>query len=223
MLRPFNPKASVFGIARLFLVWVCCTLASLASARAMTERNGAGPNHFVSQFTIVDLDGDETPDLAVVQVVVFGSPKSKYSIRFEFSGGTGAAVGIEAPLGGLRIDWRDVNGDDRKDLIISTLTGSEIVAVLVNEGGGNFVVAKPSQFPSLEQGQRRVVRALGAQMGDERSLLQSRAAFGEEAIGATGRNVGAVSHLLPKTRRSGLLQRAMLANLGRSPPAVVCA
>jgi hypothetical protein len=70
----------------------------------MTERNGAGPNHFVSQFTIVDLDGDETPDLAVVQVVGFSSAKSKYSIRLQFSGGTGAAVGIEAPLGGLRID-----------------------------------------------------------------------------------------------------------------------
>jgi len=223
MLRLFNPKGSVFDIASLFLVWVCCTLAGVAPARATTERNGAGPNHFLSQFTIVDLDGDQTPDLAVVQVVGFSSPKSKYSIRLQFSGGAGAALGIEAPLGGLRIDWRDVNGDDRKDLVISTLTGSEIVAVLVNEGGGNFVVAKPSQFPSLERGPRRVGCALGAQMGDERSLLQSRAAFGEEAIGATGRNVGAVSHLLPKTRRSGLLQRAMLANLGRSPPAVVCA
>jgi hypothetical protein len=221
MLRPFNPKAGVFGIASLFLVWVCSTLAGLAPARATTERNDAGPNHFVSQFAIADLDGDERPDLAVVQVVGYSSPKSKYSIRLQFSGGTGAAVGIEAPLGGLRIAWRDVNGDDRKDLIISTLTGSEIVAVLVNEGGGNFVVAKPSQFPSLEQGQRRVVRALGAQVGDERTLLQSRAAFGEGAIEATGRNVRAVSHLSPKTRRSGLLHRAMLANLGRSPPAVV--
>jgi hypothetical protein len=69
----------------------------------------------------------------------------------------------------------------------------------------------------------RVVRAFGAQMGDERTLLQSRAAFGEETIGATGRNPGPGSYLLPKIRSSELLQRPTHANRGRSPPAVVSA
>jgi len=222
MLALFNPKASVFGGASLLLVWVCCILASLVTPPELKGQNGSGLNHCGSPFTIADLDGDRMPDLALVQIVGYGSPKSKYSIRLQFSGGPGADLGIEAPLGGLRIDSRDVNGDDRNDLILSTLAGS-VVAVLVNEGGGNFVVAKPSLFPDLERNPIRVVPALGAQMADERTLLQSRAAFGEETIGAIGRNLGAGSYLLPKIRRSELPQWPTHTNLGRSPPAVVCA
>ena len=222
MLARFNPKAGVFLAAGLLLVCACCAVAGLLAAPELTQ-NGSGLNHCRAPFTIADLDGDQMPDLALVQIVGYGSAKNNYSIRFEFSGRAGAAVRIEAPFGGLRIDSRDVNGDHRNDLILSTLAESEVVAVLVNEGGGNFVVAKPSLFPTLERKQMRVVRAFGAQMGDERTLLQSRAAFGEETIGATGRNPGPGSYLLPKIRSSELLQRPTHANRGRSPPAVVSA
>lgn len=222
MLARFNPKASVFGTAGLFLTWMSCAIAGLVAAPELTQ-NGSRLNHYRAPFAIGDLDGDEMPDLAVVQIVGYGSAKNNYSIRLEFNGRAGAAVGIEAPFGGLRIDSRDVNGDHRNDLILSTLAESEVVAVLVNEGDGNFVVAKPSLFPNLERNQMRVVRAFGAQMGDERTLLQSRAAFGEETIGATGRNPGAGSYLLPEIRGSELSQRPTHANRGRSPPAVVSA
>lgn len=222
MLARFNPKVSVFAAAGLFLTWIGCAIAGLVAAPELTE-NGSGLNLYRAPFTVADLDGDQMPDLALVQIVGYGSAKNNYSIRFEFSGRAGAAVGIEAPFGGLRIDSRDVNGDHRNDLILSTLAESEVVAVLVNEGGGNFVVAKPSLFPKLERKQMRVVRAFGVQRGDERTLLQNGAAFGEEAIGATGRNPGAGSYLLPKIRNSELLQRPTHANRGRSPPAVISA
>ena len=223
MLAPFNPKASVFGAASLFLVCLYYALAGLVTAPEWPGPNGSSLNHYGSPFTIADLDGDRVPDLALVQIVGYSSPKSRYFIRFEFSGGLGSTVGIEAPLGGLRIDSRDVNGDNRDDLILSTLAESQVVAVLVNEGGGNFVAAKPSLFPNLDRTQLRVIHAFGAQMGDERTLLQSRAAFGEQAIEASGRNPGAGSYLLPKIRGIELLHRPTHASRGRSPPTIVSA
>src|SRR6516164_983452 len=129
MLARFNPKAGVFGAAGLFLVWACCAIASLLAAPELAQ-NGNGLNRYGAPFTIADLDGDQMPDLALVQIVGYGSAKNNYSIRFEFSGRAGAAVRIEAPFGGLRIESRDVNGADRNDLILSNLAESEVVAVL---------------------------------------------------------------------------------------------
>jgi hypothetical protein len=222
MPAPFNEKASVFGAASLFLVCVCSALAGLATAPELTKPKPGGLYRCGPLFTIADLDGDHQPDLALVQIVGYGSPNGKYSIRFEFSQGPRVAVGIEAPLGGLRIDSRDVNGDHRNDLILSTLAESEVVAVLLNQGGGNFVVAKPGLFPNLGRNQMRVVHAFGTQMDDELMLLQNRAAFGEETIAAAGRNLGVGSYLVPQVR-GGLLQRPTHVRFGRSPPDVVSA
>lgn len=222
----FNARGGVVGIASLCLIWLYCAFAGVHPRPPLTEQReeAAGRlGHYGYPFAIADFDGDHLPDLAVVQVESYGSRTSKYSIRLRFSGGEGAAIGIEAPLGGLRIDSRDVNGDDADDLIVSTAAESEIVAVLVNDGHGNFVVAEPGAFPNLERKQKGFVQALGTQVCPDGTLLQNRTASGEEAIATTGWHGQVGSNPFRSARRSKSLAGPTHSSLGRSPPTIVIA
>ena len=222
----FNRRASVYALASLRLLWLCCALAVLHPAPSVAQEKAEAASrlsHSGSPFAIADFDGDHLPDLAVVQVESYGSPTSKYSIRLRFSRGEDAAIGIEAPFGGLRIDSRDVNGDDADDLIVSTAAESEIVAVLVNDGHGNFVVAKPSAFPNLERKHGCFLEAFGTQIGDEGTLLQSRPSFGGQAITTAGWHGPVGSNPFLSPQRNKRLVRPSHTNLGRSPPTVVFA
>jgi hypothetical protein len=225
MLALSNAKAGVFHITRLFLVCLCCLFAGLPPVLASTGARGESISHLNyhdAPFAIADFDGDQLPDLAVVQVDSYSSPNSKYSIRVQFSSGPGPAIGIEAPLGGLRIDSRDVNGDDRSDLIVSTALESQVVAILINDGHGNFVIVKPDLFPDLVERQVYFLHDPGAQLDDGRTLLQSRSTLGE-MVAAVGCHDRVGSHLHSKAHRSEAILRPMHSKLGRSPPAVVLA
>jgi len=221
-----NARPGFFRTTSMSLVWFCCFFASLFPALALAEPGRevvSGVNHGGSGFAIADFDGDQLPDLAVVQVESYSSPKSKYSIRLQFSGGSGSAIGIEAPLGGLRIDSRDVNGDDRDDLIVSTALESEIVAILVSDGHGNFVMAKPELFPDLAEKHDSFLRDSGWPSGGDRTLLQSRSTFGEEVGASVDLHDGIGSDFCLKAGRSGAILRPIHSNLGRSPPAAAFA
>jgi hypothetical protein len=225
MLALSNAKASVYHLTRLFLVCLCCLFAGLPAVLASTEARGEAISHLNYPdvpFAIADFDGDQLPDLAVVQVDSYSSPNSKYSIRVQFSSGPGPAIGIEAPLGGLRIDSRDVNGDDRNDLIVSTALESQVVAILINDGHGNFVIVKPDLFPDLAERQVYFLHDSGAQLDDGRTLLQSRSTLGE-MVAAVGCHDRVGSHFHSKAHRSEAILRPMHSKLGRSPPAVVLA
>lgn len=138
----------------------------------------------------------------------------------QFSSGPGPAIGIEAPLGGLRIDSRDVNGDDRSDLIVSTALESQVVAILVNDGHGNFVIVKRDLFPDLAKRQVYFLHDSGAQLDDGRTLLQSRSTLGK-VVAAVGCHDRVGSHFYSKAHRSGAILRPIHSKRGRSPPAVV--
>jgi hypothetical protein len=225
MLALSNAKASVYDLTRLFLVCLGCLFAGLPAVPASTEARGEAISHLNYPdvpFAIADFDGDQLPDLAVVQVDSYSSPNSKYSIRVQFSSGPGPAIGIEAPLGGLRIDSRDVNGDDRNDLIVSTALESQVVAILINDGHGNFVIVKPDLFPDLAERQVYFLHDSGAQLDDGRTLLQSRSTLGE-MVAAVGCHDRVGSHFHSKAHRSEAILRPMHSKLGRSPPAVVLA
>jgi hypothetical protein len=223
MLAVSNAKASVYHLTRLFLVGLCCLFALLPAVLASTEAGGQAISHQNYRgvpFAIADFDGDQLPDLAVVQVDSYSSPNSKYSIRVQFSSGPGPAIGIEAPLGGLRIDSRDVNGDDRSDLIVSTALESQVVAILVNDGHGNFAIVKPDLFPDLGERQVYFLHDSGVQLDDGRTLLESRSTLGK-VVAAVGCYDRVGSQFYSKAHRSEAILRPIHSKLGRSPPAVV--
>src|SRR5271168_4520287 len=93
-------------------------------------------------FAIADFDGDALPDFATVQPGPMLASRTSYWIHFSFSLGNQRSFEVSAPPGGLQIASRDVNGDTFLDLIISTRIANEPVAVLLNDGRGNFHLAK---------------------------------------------------------------------------------
>jgi hypothetical protein len=150
-MRLFTHKngsvAKAAGVA--FLLW--CFVIGLASP---TEAVAASPQSAVtssagvnSPFAIADFDGDRKPDLATVEVErVDSSSNMRYSIRFQLSAGIAQAIGVTAPAGGLHIVPRDVNGDHALDLLVSTAWLHQPVAVLLNDGHGNFTLSDPTAF-----------------------------------------------------------------------------
>lgn len=101
------------------------------------------------QLAIADLDGDHSPDFATVEVQQTGSQSNHYSIRVRLTSGSQASFGVTAPTGGLQIVPRDVNGDSVPDLVVSAIGFRQPIAVLINDGHGNFTSASPAAFPKL--------------------------------------------------------------------------
>jgi hypothetical protein len=150
----------VLGAARnrlgLLLLAVGCLalMASTAAARSVD----AGPSACAEQaqncatgtpdshFAIGDFDGDRQPDVATVETARFNLADSRYSISFQLSQGRAQTIGVTGPAGGLVLIARDVNGDRALDLVLVTAWRHELVAVLLNDGRGNFAAANAAQF-----------------------------------------------------------------------------
>jgi hypothetical protein len=106
------------------------------------------PGQALTHFAIADFDGDNRPDLASVRVGQSNSTSTRYWIAFHLSGGSGQTLGITAPTGGLQITSRDVNGDSFPDVIVTTAWTNKPVAILLNDGFGNFRASDPAEFHS---------------------------------------------------------------------------
>ena len=129
------------------IFWAFAALWVLAFA----DRGTAAPApsaHAATHFTIADFDGDSRTDLASVDVGQGSSRNTHYLIAFHLSGGAGQTVDITAPTGGLQITSRDVNGDSFPDVIVTTAWTNRPVAILLNDGLGNFTTANPAEFQS---------------------------------------------------------------------------
>src|SRR5467141_3916166 len=122
-----------------------CWLLGISGRRAAAS---ALPAQAATHFAIADFDGDDRPDLASVHVGQSSSSSTRYWIAFHLSGGSGQTVGITAPIGGLRITSRDVNGDNFLDLVVTTAWTNKPVAILLNDGFGNFTASDPANFQS---------------------------------------------------------------------------
>jgi len=120
-----------------------CSLLAISGRRATAS---AVPAQVATHFAIADFDGDNRPDLASVHVGQSSSSSTRYWIAFHLSGGSGQTVGITAPTGGLQITSRDVNGDNFLDVIITTAWTNKPVAILLNDGFGNFTASDPASF-----------------------------------------------------------------------------
>jgi hypothetical protein len=99
-------------------------------------------------FSVADFDGDSRPDLASVQAAgKSDSLHTDYWIQLQLSATGRQTFRIVAPLGGLQIVSRDVNGDNAPDLVLTTAWLGQPVAILLNDGHGNFSQVEPAAFP----------------------------------------------------------------------------
>ena len=117
------------------------------TARACAENPPDGLLGPGLTFAIADLDGDRRPDFARVQAGQNRPGDSDYSIQIFLSEVGRQSIQLVAPVGGLLIEARDVDGDDAIDLIVSTAWRKQPVAIFLNDGHGGFSRAQVAAFP----------------------------------------------------------------------------
>ena len=207
-------------------VSACCWLAFLHGATAQGGESARSADDAVqaqntraampdSQFAIGDFDGDRQPDLATVEITYFNSLRSRYSISFRLSKGRLETIGVTGPAGGLLLLARDVNGDRALDLVLVTEWRHELVAVLLNDGEGNFSAADPGQFEINAVPSR-------TQIGIVRRPLEDRTvlSFQYSALRDRGRKVPPERESFPAFSRAPDFAINMFSSsvLGRAPP-----
>jgi hypothetical protein len=97
-------------------------------------------------FAIGDFDGDLRPDIASIHPGHNGCSNGDYWVEIQLTSAARQSFRVVAPLGGLQIEARDVNGDDALDLVISTAWLRQPVSILLNDGRGHFSAVDPSAF-----------------------------------------------------------------------------
>ncbi len=119
------------------------------AARASAENPHAvalGPG---LTFAIADFDGDRRPDFASIQPGQKRPGGSDYSIQLDLSELGRRSIHVVAPLGGLLIEARDVDGDHTVDLVVSTAWREQPVAIFLNDGHGSFSRAEVAAFSGV--------------------------------------------------------------------------
>ena len=171
-----------------------------------------------SPFAIADFDGDQQLDIATVQVGQVGASDTRYWIHFRLSSGLRQLIPLTAPLGGLRIASQDVNGDSFIDLIVTTAWHELPVAVLLNDGRGNFTVRDPHGFPAAMAARQTGAASALVTSGDIAAALVSRNSSSrcENVQRATShpQRSGFFRASLSQHRSLGLVESV----LGRAPP-----
>jgi hypothetical protein len=190
-------------------------------APGVPQSGPASSLQVTSQFAIADFDGDRRPDLATVQVGQGSSWDTHYWIAFRLSGGSRQTLGITAPTGGLQITSRDVNGDSFLDVVITTAWTNLPVAVLLNDGQGNFRATSPSAFPGAFTTSEKSWASTPDEIKDATAVLLSRYPTGNCSEGSRFSSPRNVTGLLVLRASRNLSYRPIVSFLGRAPPSFI--
>jgi hypothetical protein len=135
---------------------------------------------FNPTFAIADFDGDRIPDLATVELETSTSATTtQYSIRLRLATGATQLFGVTAPTGGLQIVAQDVNGDSALDVLVSSAWLHKQVAVLLNDGHGNFTLAEPAAFPALACQSETLWKTATIPLYESAALISSHSSAGK--------------------------------------------
>jgi hypothetical protein len=194
------------------IIAVC--LETGTSARNCTSREAG----IVPQFTIEDFDGDNRPDIATVLDGPSVAVNNHYRITFQLSSGGSQNIDLAAPVGGLDLSSRDVNGDDFLDVVVTTVGTNWPVAVLVNDGAGTFTASDPSAFPRAFRKSSRFWRAVTEELPEASPALYSR--FSSSDLDASNETFSFPVETQVFARRSNRLEAhdVEVSYLGRAPP-----
>jgi len=170
-----------------------------------------------SRFAIADFDGDSRPDLATVEIGQIGTSRARYWIGFQLSSGPQQMIGVNAPVGGLNITSSDVDGDQSVDLIVTTAWLNQPVAVLLNDGHGNFTLANPSAFPAIVWSAEKTLRLSPLNVQDAAPAALSSVS-GDCAFIEHPSEASAAPDLLPSEFSPHHRFPLSISVLGRAPP-----
>jgi hypothetical protein len=196
--HPLNLKTSASARAmspgKWIVLLVLCAVfcfatrgTGLGTQKTAVFAHGATAAHFA----IADFDGDSRPDLATVETGLIGTSHARYWIGFRMSAGARQMIGVNGPVGGLEIASRDVNGDNFIDLVVSAAWLKSPIAVLVNDGHGNFTVRDPAAFSSALTNPSHVLDAPNRRNPEFAIVVSSRGSndlVANERIATAGEN-----------------------------------
>jgi hypothetical protein len=171
-----------------------------------------------THFAIADFDGDLQPDLAMIRVTREGAPQTEYSLELKFSSGPRPAIDLLGPAGGLEISPQDVNGDKIADLVITSQMDSEFVAILLNDGKGNFTHAQSSDYPQVGKRGESRIHAPAATVAYQVAIGQSSDPIGEEVRRRDWNRALVAAPAFEPARIQILHDSVVLLNSGRAPP-----
>jgi hypothetical protein len=181
-----RPCGTLLQWALGVLVILCLVSAAWYPAEAARRRDAetrAAVGSPGEIFAIADFDGDSLPDFATVQPGPATALRTSYWIPFAFSQGGQRSFVVSGPTGGLQIASRDVNGDNFIDLIISTRLANEPVAVLLNDGRGNFRLVDAERFSQAIWEAREEWRSATLRCGGTEGALPSAGWAGGICLG----------------------------------------
>ena len=92
------------------LLFLAGLMGGAVAAADVPNAHVASPGPNLS-FSVADFDGDSKPDLASVQTGKSDLTRAAYWIQLRLSAAGRQTFQIVAPIGGLQIASRDVNGD----------------------------------------------------------------------------------------------------------------
>ena len=210
------------AIASLYL---CSLLFILPGILRKLDRPAARPTrasivHASTHFAIADFDGDAQPDVALIRMTRDVQPTAEYFLELQLSSGTRAPIGIFGPAGGLQITPQDVNGDKIADLVVTSPFDTQFVAILLNDGKGNFKQVESSDYP--EVGKLPASRFIGPHdaAGFQLTLGLRCGTDGEGARNAAWESPIENSGKLSTTTSSSAGSFLILRAAGRAPPLV---
>ena len=170
-------RVAPFALVSELLLVLLLTLAFVPRAAAGTPDSSAAQSssgHLAAPVTIGDFDGDQRPDLITADIGQRSASRTVYRIAIELSSGARSTLNLAAPEGGLQLTSRDVNGDDLLDVVVTTAWTSRPVAVLLNDGKGNFKELSPEQFPGVFPDSSSTVGATSDEIRDSLGAILPR-------------------------------------------------
>ncbi len=115
----------------------------------------------------------------------------------------------------------DVNGDSFLDVVITTAWTNQPVAVLLNDGQGNFRATSPSAFPGAFTTSEESWASTAAEIKDATAVLLSRYPTGNCSGGSRFSSPRNVTGLLILRTSRNLPYRPVVSFLGRAPPSFI--
>ncbi len=214
------PNGAMGTLVRaLLLLGFCFSIPVLARAATHGNVPTVAPGRGLP-FAIADFDGDHRADIASVEAAPGTSTNNDYWVRLRLSASGKRYIPLSAPRGGLRVEALDVNGDRAVDLVFATAWLDRPVAILLNDGHGNFSRVDPSAFPQAFE------KSQNAWNGRANDLSYGLGLPQESPIGdfRLARSTDASRAAVPYRNFGGpqLLPAAFLIRIaGRAPPAAI--
>lgn len=171
-------------------------------------------------FAIADFDGDLQPDTATIRVTKGSSQTAEYFLELQLTSGSRPAIGILGPAGGLQITPQDVNGDKFADLVITSPFDSQFVAILLNDGKGNFKQVERSDYPGVGKRPGSCLFSHDDSAAFQLALGEKPSTDGQGGGGSHGERLTENDSRLGRPAKIALRSFPVLAHAGRAPPLV---